>query len=166
MPPRSWITWHKSHKLLSSFLLESLLLSDGPDLPRQIYNDSFKLYLNDLVVILYWVKLSGPCLLTEFGLDSGDIHIKLCDVITHPCPAVNSGSVVITSVVFVVLITGLFYKNIIAWVDILGLMMTSSYGNIFRVTGPLCGEFIGLRWIPRTKASDAELWCFLWSAPE
>ena len=22
------------------------------------------------------------------------------------------------------------------------------------------------RWIPRTKASDVELWCFLWSAPE
>ena len=22
------------------------------------------------------------------------------------------------------------------------------------------------RWIPRTKASDAELWCFLWSVPE
>ena len=22
------------------------------------------------------------------------------------------------------------------------------------------------RWIPHTKASDAELWCFLWSAPE
>ena len=36
-------------------------------------------------------------------------------------------------------------------------MMTSSNGNIFRVTGPLCGEFSGLRWIPRTKASDAEL---------
>ena len=31
---------------------------------------------------------------------------------------------------------------------------------------PLCGEFTGHRWIPRTKASDAELWCFLWSAPE
>ena len=28
------------------------------------------------------------------------------------------------------------------------------------VTGYLYGEFIGLRWIPRTKASDAELWCF------
>ena len=38
-------------------------------------------------------------------------------------------------------------------------MMTSSNGNIFRVTGPLCGEFTGHRWIPRTKASDAELWC-------
>ena len=45
-------------------------------------------------------------------------------------------------------------------------MMTSSNGNIFRVTGHLCGEFTGLRWIPRTKASDAELWCVLWSVPD
>ena len=45
-------------------------------------------------------------------------------------------------------------------------MMTSSNGNIFRVTGPLWGEFTGDRWIPLTKASDAELWCFIWSAPE
>ena len=44
-------------------------------------------------------------------------------------------------------------------------MMTSSNGNIFRVTGTLCGEFTCHRWIPRTKASDAELWCFIWSAP-
>ena len=43
------------------------------------------------------------------------------------------------------------------------VMMTSSNGNIFRVTGLLCGEFTGRRWIPRTKASDAELWWFLWS---
>ena len=42
------------------------------------------------------------------------------------------------------------------------IMMTSSNGNIFRVTGLLCVEFTGHRWIPRTKASDAELWCFLW----
>ena len=33
-------------------------------------------------------------------------------------------------------------------------MMTSSNGNIYRVTGPLCGEFTGHRWIPLTKASD------------
>ena len=45
-------------------------------------------------------------------------------------------------------------------------MMTSSNGNIFRVTGHLCGEFTGYRWILRTKASDAELLCFLWSASE
>ena len=37
-------------------------------------------------------------------------------------------------------------------------MMTSSNGNIFRITGHLCGEFTG----PCTKASDAELWCFFY----
>ena len=47
-----------------------------------------------------------------------------------------------------------------------GITMTSSNGNIIRVTGPLCVEFTGHRWIPLTKASDAELWCFHWSAPE
>ena len=36
-------------------------------------------------------------------------------------------------------------------------MITSSNGNIFRVTDHLCGEFTGPRWIPHTKASDAEL---------
>ena len=41
--------------------------------------------------------------------------------------------------------------------------MTSSNGNIFRVTGHLCREFTGDRWFPRTKASDTELWCFLWT---
>ena len=30
-------------------------------------------------------------------------------------------------------------------------MMTSSNGNIFRVTGHLCGEFTGHRWITRTQ---------------
>ena len=33
----------------------------------------------------------------------------------------------------------------------------------FHVTGHLCGEFIVHRWIPCKKASDTELWCFLWS---
>ena len=41
-------------------------------------------------------------------------------------------------------------------------MMTLSNENIFCVTGHLCEEFTGPRWIPRTKASDAELWCFLY----
>ena len=47
-----------------------------------------------------------------------------------------------------------------------GFTMTSSNGNIFCVSGHLCGEFTGPRWIPLTKACDAELWCFLWSASE
>ena len=44
-------------------------------------------------------------------------------------------------------------------------MMRSSNGNIFRVIGHLCGEFTRHRWILRTKASNAERWSFLWSAP-
>ena len=46
------------------------------------------------------------------------------------------------------------------------VMMTSSNGNIFPVTGHLCREFTDPRWIPHTKASDAKLGCFLWSASE
>ena len=34
------------------------------------------------------------------------------------------------------------------------------------ITGPLCVEFTCHRWIPLTKASDAELWWFLWSGSE
>ena len=45
------------------------------------------------------------------------------------------------------------------------VMITSSNGNIVRVTGPLWGESTGHRWIHLTKASDAELWWFIWSAP-
>ena len=45
-------------------------------------------------------------------------------------------------------------------------MMASSNGKFLCVTGHLCEEFTGPRWIPHTKASDVELWCFLWSASE
>ena len=45
-------------------------------------------------------------------------------------------------------------------------MMTSSNGNIFLITGPLWGESTGDRWTPLTKASDVDLWYFLWSALE
>ena len=38
---------------------------------------------------------------------------------------------------------------------VLIIMTMSSNGKIFCVTGPLCGEFTGHRWIPRSKASDA-----------
>ena len=31
------------------------------------------------------------------------------------------------------------------------------------LTGPLWGESTAHRWIPLTKASNADLWCFLWS---
>ena len=46
------------------------------------------------------------------------------------------------------------------------LMMTSSNGNIFSVTGPLYGEFTGDQWIPLTQAIGEKLWYFNWSTPE
>ena len=45
------------------------------------------------------------------------------------------------------------------------VMMTSPNRCIFRFTDPLWGESTVARWIPLTKATEAELWCFL-SAPE
>ena len=45
-------------------------------------------------------------------------------------------------------------------------MMASLNENIFRVTGPLRGESTSNWWIPLTKASDAEFWFFVWTAPE
>ena len=44
--------------------------------------------------------------------------------------------------------------------------MSSSNGNIFRVTCPLWWEYTIHRCIPLTKASDTGHWCFLWSAPQ
>ena len=55
--------------------------------------------------------------------------------------------------------------HIVSWFNAAS-MVTSSNGSIFRFTGHLCGEFTGPRWIPRTKASDAGLWCFLWSTSD
>ena len=46
------------------------------------------------------------------------------------------------------------------------IVTTSSNGNVFRVTDPLWGESTGDMWISLTNAGDAELWCFLGSAPE
>ena len=50
--------------------------------------------------------------------------------------------------------------------DLSGTMTASSNRNIFSVTGPLCGESTSHQWIPLTKVSDAELWCFIWCVPE
>ena len=44
--------------------------------------------------------------------------------------------------------------------------MTSSNENSFHVTALLWEESTGHRGLPLTKASDAKLWCFVWSAPE
>ena len=59
----------------------------------------------------------------------------------------------------------MYTTSLIIWQIIHIITMTSSNGNIFRVSGPLCGEFNGHQWSPIKKASDVELWCFRLSEP-
>ena len=57
-----------------------------------------------------------------------------------------------TEVTIKIYITGLVwgYRPLVALIK--GLcIMTSSNGNIFRVTGHLCGKFTGSRWIPTQR---------------
>ena len=65
--------------------------------------------------------------------------------------------VIVIIIAIVIAIVIVIVKNL--WTtscSIMNNMMTSSNGDIFRVTDHLFGEF----------TSDAELWCFLWSASE
>ena len=58
---------------------------------------------------------------------------------------------------------------IILWHTFIAALMCQAWWRhqmeTFSALLALCGESTAHRWIPRTKASDAELWCFLWSAP-
>ena len=67
--------------------------------------------------------------------------------------------------IFIMCMCYLVENSVVCWTQYSSFTsMTSSNGNIFRITGPLCGEFTSHQWIPLTKASD-EFWCFLWCAP-
>ena len=53
--------------------------------------------------------------------------------------------------------------------DLMMMIITWAMDDVIKwkhFAGPLWGESTGHRWLPLTKASDAELWYFLWSAPE
>ena len=43
----------------------------------------------------------------------------------------------------------------------ISIMRTTSHGRAYRFTGTFWGESTGHRWIPLTKASDADLCCLL-----
>ena len=57
-------------------------------------------------------------------------------------------------------------KHIMTSNGIITTMMTSSNENNCHVTGHFLGEFTGHQWVSLTKVSNAELWCFLWSATD
>ena len=96
------------------------------------------MHRNGELILMMQLLISKAAWITNY------VHFKLWDEITNPFPNCNGCTV-----------------EVWEWISINHHMMTSSNGNIFHVTGPLCGDFTGYRWIPLTKASDAELWCFL-----
>ena len=99
-----------------------------------------------------------PCIILNISLCNGLHTIKdACEVtwnVVNVCKQYRSSAYWFSK-------SSIAYKR---WT--IYAIKTSLNGNIFCVTGPLCWEFTGNRCIPLTKASDAELWCFLWSAPE
>ena len=72
-----------------------------------------------------------------------------------------SMSHVVSTLCLIIYLNGLMRLVFQYW---FGIMMTSSNGNMFRVTGHLCGKFTGTRRLPCTKASGAEFCCFSWFA--
>ena len=115
---------------------------------------NYELYSASLTAVMYAVScfILDRCITAPQGIN--DVHT----VGSKPMPALRYPTNTTLSIEFAVLVPFLCTNYI--------SMMTSSNGNIFHVTGHLCGEFTGDRWIPHTKASDAELWCFPWSAPD
>ena len=104
----------------------------------------------------------------DYGWITNYIHLKKLDIITHPCPNFNGGLVKPHLVLWhgwgitPTEITDVKLFLAIVWID---LYRTLIHDDVikwkhFPRYWPLCGEFTGHRWIPHTKASDAELWCF------
>ena len=118
--------------------------------------------------VMYWNQTYKPPLTTHFPTNKTSNTCPLVVTIMEDRPRSNHRFHHNTYCSTKTLTITVRINSLVLW-EIIGLaqyMMTSSNGNIFRVTGPLCGEFTGPRWIPCTKASDAELRFFLWSEPE
>ena len=81
------------------------------------------------------LSLGPPVILTVYK----DHRMILSQLL--PCIVSNSGEHVLVKY---------------CWCSEHAIMMTASNGNIFRVTGHLCGEIGGHRWIPCRITSDAE----------
>ena len=120
-----------------------------------------------VVVFVKFSSLAAPkfLILTTFGAAKEENVIKMMAL---PFQCISS------------VLTGLYFKGLTLYFDCMRLeihcgqhlvatiMMTSSNGNIFRVTGSLWWESTGHRWIPLTKGQW--LWwdfdVYFWSVPE
>ena len=133
----------------------------------KMYNVS---YVHNLTLRLIRHKLhteqnSVKIISSDMHLSRGNNPDPICNVAAIFC-SVTYINIRGWKTIFTILHHTMVRESLLRVMQLCTHMMTSSNGNNFRVTGPLCGEFTSHRWIPLTKASDAELWCCLWSAPE
>ena len=130
------------------------------------------------IAMLYEICYIGPCyndtrLLTEefqSDMNARPTHVRAEPVYSHITPVAFVSCLLYFECKILLLVYEYINKlaavYLYVWLQQTQPMMTSSNGSTYCVTGLLCGEFTGHRWIPHTKASDAEFWYFLWSAPE
>ena len=114
-------------------------------------NDTYSIDIGTLTHFIVWMQVSF-CRVR--GANLYQIHVSLSK---FSIPGVMS--VLFHQATAILVQTGNIYGEsvlgfMMEWSFWQHFMMTSSNGNIFCVTGPLCGEFTGHRWIPITKASD------------
>ena len=149
-------------------LIESYVPQGSILLPLYLFlfiNDMLNNAVQSVCILKYFADFWRLLRNSVFVLFSGGLYIKYLQPddqqvgYTYKCQARNgqAGTTVEGSPAKITVIPG---KIPICWI------MTSSNGNIYRITGPLCKAFTDHRRIPHTKASVAELWCFLWSASE
>ena len=109
------------------------------------------------------------------GIDicvKNNITRKVLSEITYPFPNIDCitfevwkwiGNFIPHIIMDAITYPMLFVRRFCFDVFVFIIVMTSSNGDIFRVTDHLWGEFTCHWRISHTKAIDAEVWCFLWS---
>ena len=103
---------------------------------------------------LYWIRPQISSLRPEysgFSSNTQSIHSsipQLCNKLWTDCFIIKINSEVLPwDLIRMTLCNGSYLLMVMSW-----SMMTSSNGNIFRVTGHLCGEFTGHMWIPTLRS--------------
>ena len=171
---RNWVLWHTNFDIFKTYTFRDNLTPKVNALWKGLHLAPTSIYVwkNITTSILSTSRFSYDIcgLISKCGVfPLSVVFYKFC----HKRPTklcVAPRCIRIINVVYIPLYLSnriLKYRNAHHRLRLSGFfIMTSSNGNNFRVTGLPCGEYTGHRWIPRTKASNAELWCFLWSAPE
>ena len=146
---------HERHGVLNHWQLDCLSNSSptkGPLMRKTFHCDTLS------CTHIWWVETQGNYILKCIAFVTASLAINTCIISTWPGDAIwrhRSGSTLGQVMAWSIAAPSHYMNQ--CWCII---MMTSSNGNIFRVTDHLCGEFTGHRWISRTKASDAELYVF------